>query len=974
MRKTLQLLAVLMAILYCSSAQAAVDPYEALEVTPAEGTVTSLQHFTITFGDLPVVVNNHATPALEKGGGATIEGQMSVASDGKTLLIDFDECFTASGHYYLHLPENSLTVNGQTLLPLTLRFTIDGDAYSFYEQINVDPAEGTMESLQNFTIFFPEYIGDIEYGSMATLRNDNNGKTYRAEMYGVGFKVFVYFPEEVTKGGNYTLTLPANSVIFYGLGFDVHELNFHYTIEGEQEDPFYDQITIDPPEGMTIGLQNFTISFPEIVDGIASGSKATLTNTTSGNTYQTDMVAAGNDVIVNFPNEIVELGDYTLNIPESSLIINAVSAPISELNFLYSIKSLTTEECTINPPEGDVYLLQNFTIDYGTTVEVNENVHPTIVNDDTGETYECNLVKIGHNAFVYKQAPLGVLGNYTLHVPAACIELVEPGTVNPEMNLHYTIIEKDIFIPPVIEDQPEGEVRLYRRTGGVVKEVEKPYVVGEGENPYEIVIAEQEGALSIVYAADNKVYIQHPVSESYYDGWVEGTLSEDGKTITVPMGQYIAYAKSLEMAVQVGIFVFDADADTYVYDSSIEELTYTINDDGTISQDDTDPNIILGTMNRAFGQSFQYLDFEWLQSGDFETVFIPIDEQPQTPPEGMETENYYLTTCIYYGTEWEPYSANVKVGYDGDDMWLQGISEFLPSSWIKGHIDGNTVTFANPQLLGAYEALIYFKAADVNPVNGNTTQKDLVLTIDDENTLYTYDYVFITDNPDELNYVNSYQGLTLSKYPETAIEAPEGLRTYDYAFSFKSPDEAGNLVLQQDTVHVGFAGDRVYIQGLCAYLPESWVEGQLVNGKLVFDLPQYLGVYDDEYEMAYPIYFNGFNQSTGRLNRQVTLNYNSQTRVFSNQSSPIGFGINKTGYLNVQDIYQAVLQPIQTFRPGDVNNDGNVNIADVTILIGFVLSHNATGINLDAADLNGDGQYDISDVTSLISLVLRGGV
>ena len=417
MRKTVQLLAVLIAALYCSSAYAAVDPYDVIESDPAEGYVTSLQHFTITFADLPVLVNTSAIPTLQKGGGATIEGHMSPGADGKSVIIDFDECCTASGDYFLNIPENSLTVNGQNLLPVTLRYMIAGDANSFYEQITVDPAEGIVESLQNFTVSFPEYIGEIAYGSKATLRNEKNGKTYRAEMYAVGYTVLVYFPEEITKPGNYTLTIPEGSVIIYTLDNDVEELNFHYTIEGEEEDPLYDQITINPAEGWTVGLQNFTITFPEAVDGIASGSKATLTCTTNGHTYQTDMTVQGHDVMVNFPNEIVEPGDYTLNIPEGSVIINSINEDIAELNFHYSIKGEDTSEYTVNPPEGEVYLLQNFTIAYGTPVEVNENAIPVLVNDITGETYECHLLEIGGNAFIYKEYPLSTLGSYTHDQP-----------------------------------------------------------------------------------------------------------------------------------------------------------------------------------------------------------------------------------------------------------------------------------------------------------------------------------------------------------------------------------------------------------------------------------------------------------------------------------------------------------------------------------------------------------------------------
>ena len=232
MKKTVRFLVLMMAVFCSSSVFAAVDPYEALEITPAEGEVTSLQHFTITFAGLPVVVNEQAIPTLEKGGGATVEGTMRADADGTTVIVDFDECFTARGHYFLNLPENSLTVNGQRLLPLSLRFDISGTMESFYEQITIDPAEGEVESLQDFVISLPEYVGEIEYGSMATLTNNTTGATYQAEMYSVRYNVLVYFPEEVTEPGEYTLEIPAGAIIIYTLDEDVNELNFHYTIAG----------------------------------------------------------------------------------------------------------------------------------------------------------------------------------------------------------------------------------------------------------------------------------------------------------------------------------------------------------------------------------------------------------------------------------------------------------------------------------------------------------------------------------------------------------------------------------------------------------------------------------------------------------------------------------------------------------------------------------------------------------------------
>ena len=222
----------MMAILYSTSAFAVVDPYEVMEITPAEGVVTSLQHFTVTFADLPVVVSADAVPTLQKGGGATYEGTMCLDETGTAVIVDFDVCCTASGEYYLNFPEGSLTVNGQRLLPLTLRFIIEGTMESFYEQITIDPAEGEVEKLQYFTISLPEYVGEIDYGAMATLTNTTTGTTYQSDMYDVGFNVLVYFGEEITEAGNYTLTIPSGSIVIYTLSEDVHELNFNYTIAG----------------------------------------------------------------------------------------------------------------------------------------------------------------------------------------------------------------------------------------------------------------------------------------------------------------------------------------------------------------------------------------------------------------------------------------------------------------------------------------------------------------------------------------------------------------------------------------------------------------------------------------------------------------------------------------------------------------------------------------------------------------------
>lgn len=77
-------------------------------------------------------------------------------------------------------------------------------------------------------------------------------------------------------------------------------------------------------------------------------------------------------------------------------------------------------------------------------------------------------------------------------------------------------------------------------------------------------------------------------------------------------------------------------------------------------------------------------------------------------------------------------------------------------------------------------------------------------------------------------------------------------------------------------------------------------------------------------------------------------------------------------YCYIDDIeicYEETWEP--EFVLGDVNDDGFVNIADVTDLIDYLLNNDASLINMNAADVSADGMINISDVTDLIDMLLR---
>ena len=65
-------------------------------------------------------------------------------------------------------------------------------------------------------------------------------------------------------------------------------------------------------------------------------------------------------------------------------------------------------------------------------------------------------------------------------------------------------------------------------------------------------------------------------------------------------------------------------------------------------------------------------------------------------------------------------------------------------------------------------------------------------------------------------------------------------------------------------------------------------------------------------------------------------------------------------------------EPPTPILMGDLNKDGIVSIHDVTDLIDYLLSGDATNVDLEAANVDGEAGISISDVTVLIDMLLSG--
>ena len=106
------------------------------------------------------------------------------------------------------------------------------------------------------------------------------------------------------------------------------------------------------------------------------------------------------------------------------------------------------------------------------------------------------------------------------------------------------------------------------------------------------------------------------------------------------------------------------------------------------------------------------------------------------------------------------------------------------------------------------------------------------------------------------------------------------------------------------------------------------------------------------------------------INDEVSLNLDGSANGYSvNAGTLTGEGNPFTLLMPDENV---TISAAAQFQRGDVNQDGNITIADVTTLIDYLLS-NDSAIPAEA-DVNADGSVSIADVTALIDYLLSGTI
>ena len=145
-----------------------------------------------------------------------------------------------------------------------------------------------------------------------------------------------------------------------------------------------------------------------------------------------------------------------------------------------------------------------------------------------------------------------------------------------------------------------------------------------------------------------------------------------------------------------------------------DDIYISVNEDGTLTTEIWLVRVLSGGQYDGYS-----LTPYWLPGGTFTPSEAP---KAVELPAGVELKEYSLSGTDYSGN---PYSSSAFIGIDGNDVYLQGYSSYIPEALIKGTKEDDTVTFPGGQFLGSYAGYnSYFV-------------EEAVFTYDETNDTYT---------------------------------------------------------------------------------------------------------------------------------------------------------------------------------------------------------------------------------------------
>lgn len=324
---------------------------------------------------------------------------------------------------------------------------------------------------------------------------------------------------------------------------------------------------------------------------------------------------------------------------------------------------------------------------------------------------------------------------------------------------------------------------------------------------------------------------------SYYfpEAWIKGSFDAETGLITLPNAQAVGVDSNGKTMYLIGSNNgSDINDIVFQYDAEQQMLTNVT-------------AYVIETTDNSDALS-NYSGF-WL-----EIIYYagePIVPEPIVVPEDLETEPYEITGFNYNNTE---YSADLQIGFEGRDVYFQGLaSELDDSFWAKGTLseDGTTVTIPANQYIGTYDYGFIAYDFFITAADDEDNLIDIVLNYDAEKGIFTTDQkLIINSHKFKLAEFYSYTNVVITKVNMNAA-TPADPEIYYFDGTDVSPN------IQLDIFSTDVEGNELPEEDLYYTI---WIEKDGVEQPLVFTAELYESdLQEDMVEIPYT--FSGYEIS-----------------------------------------------------------------------------------------------------------------
>ena len=310
----------------------------------------------------------------------------------------------------------------------------------------------------------------------------------------------------------------------------------------------------------------------------------------------------------------------------------------------------------------------------------------------------------------------------------------EGATSSPQTRIR-TITISYMGQPDQLVTLPEtAEVQAWTLTG---------QTVGSSSSNYDF-------PTEVAFDGENDIYVKglFPYTK---DTWAKGTIADGKATFPAQLiadspdygEKYYIFGSADGETISDFVLAYDAEAKTLTQETQYIYINY----------------MKKNAINPDYLESWQNLKL---------TFGI---EEPVAAPEDLVTEEWNLSTTLYYSDEeMEPYTAKVQVGFTGDDLYIQGLNNNADQLWVKAtkNAEGQYVVPAL-QYMGEVgfwaKTKYYFSAVDAE---GNFT--DAVFHYDAEaQMLSTTQSLVFNRGKQAMNPGSSYVNVTTIFVPQPVI-------------------------------------------------------------------------------------------------------------------------------------------------------------------------------------------------------------